>query len=128
MTTETKTRVITLTGRAPVRINEDDWTVIAEGSVYEGEFESQASRRVSMKVREHLYDGRVIVHGTYKTQWARERNHAAGVLLDGRPRTSSMSGSDDDVLNAIRRVAESLGYCVETLTAEVIADLPAQPI
>jgi hypothetical protein len=45
MTTETKTRVITLTNRAPVRINEDDWHVIAEGSVYAGQFENQANRR-----------------------------------------------------------------------------------
>lgn len=128
MTTETKTRVITLTNRAPVRINEDDWHVIAEGSVYAGQFESQANRRASMKVREHVTDGRVIVSGIYRTQWANERGRAAGVLLEGRYPSSDTSGGDEAVVQAVRRVAEDLGYDSGTLADDVIADLPAQPI
>lgn len=123
-----KTRTITLTGRAPVRIVEEDWQVIADGKRWNGEFESQADRSASLKVREHVADGRVIVSGVYSTRWQGERDIKAGVLLDeGRQPTTATSGNDAAVVAAIRQVVADLGYS-EGLADDVIADLPAEAI
>lgn len=108
-----KTRVITLTGRAPVRIVEADWPLIARASDHDGYVASQADRTWTLRVRQHD-DGRTIVYGVYSTSWQGERDEAAGELLD----------AGEDIPAAIHRVAESCGC--ERLVAACIADLPAE--
>jgi len=126
-TTTPKTRTITLTDRAPVRILDDDWGVIASAKDWDGQHEAQANRTWAIRVREHVTDGRVIVHGAYTSAWQNERDSKAGELLEGREPTSASSGNNADVVAAIRRVCESIGGA-ESLAAACIADLPAQTI
>ena len=68
-TTDTrKRRTITLTDRAPVRIIDEDWPIIAEGSwsAHDGQVESEANRTwdLTVRVRQHT-DGRTITYGVY---------------------------------------------------------------
>lgn len=130
---ERKTRTITLTDRAPVKIAEEDWPVIAHGSYYDhdGQVAAQANRswRCTIRVRQHE-DGRSIVYGTYDyhTTWqgARGADGRAGELL----------AAGDDLVGAIRRTAATLDaitggeYTAHIGEAErsCIADLPAEEI
>jgi hypothetical protein len=126
---------ITLTGRPPVKIQKDDWPVIAsaEEREYDGQYDFQANRTASWKliVRQHA-DGRVIVYGIYsytsKYQGENSRDIRGGELLE----------KDTDIPEAIRRVAAQLearmpdgqwsqGYWPR-LAHECTADLPAVEI
>jgi hypothetical protein len=61
---ERKARTITLTDRAPVRIYEDEWPLVAQASGSDDpEHPSQANEKWTAKVREHHIDGRRIVYG-----------------------------------------------------------------
>lgn len=116
-TTAPKMRTITLTDRPPVSIREDLWPVIARGNRHDGrEFASQANRTWDVRVRQHQ-DGRMVVYGTYATNWQGERDMRAGVLLD----------ADADVVAAIREVVEQIGGS-DGLAQDCIADLPAEEI
>jgi hypothetical protein len=126
-TTEPKVRTITMTGRAPIRIREDDWHQVAIAKHWDGEFESQANRSWTVRAREHVTDGRVIVSAVYNTRWQHEQCAAAGELLDtGRAPTSDTSGNDADVVAAIIKVCQAIGR--PGLADECIADLPPQEI
>lgn len=121
-----KTRTITLTGRQPVRIVEDEWPEIAHGEWYdwEGEHEFQSNRKwqVHVRVRQHQ-DGRAIVYGSYNfsTAWQKERdvNARVGYVLE----------PGEDIPAAIRRVGSDLAErgadqgVRETVDA-TIAELP----
>jgi hypothetical protein len=109
-----ETLIVTLTDRAPARIVKDVWPVVARADAHDGQVESQANRRWRLKVRQHA-DGRVLVYGTYDTQWQNEHDRRAGELLD----------AGGDVVTAIRAVAEAID-APERLAHECIADLPAQ--
>jgi hypothetical protein len=119
MTTETKTRIITMTDAPPVRIREDQWPVIAHGaySAHDNEHEFQANRRWStaIRVREHQ-DGRRIVYGVYdySSQYRGDRDVTlrAGVRLD----------ADGDVVAAIREVAATLAEALVDGAAEHVAE------
>lgn len=73
-----KQLTITLTGRAPVKINREDWPKIAEASdhTYDGEYDFQSFRRTKwyLNVRQHV-DGRMIVYSIYshKMAWQGEQ-------------------------------------------------------
>lgn len=133
-----KQRTITLTNRPPVKINEDDWPIIArsDDSWHDGQVRCQANREHSrtLVVRRHN-DGRAIVYGvdTYDTRWQDEVSYAVrrGVLL----------ASGDDIIGAITEVAADLEeaffaaghatgrlYPWPELTQQCISDLPAEEI
>lgn len=142
-TTERKIRTITLTGRPPVRIVEDDWPVMADGEVDDhdgGQVRYQADRSTTatIRVRQHRTDGRTIVYGVweYDTRWQGEqgRTERAGVLIPC-PEGTVISDTEyavwDGIIAAIGEVAASLaemsGDTERTSRAArlCIADLPA---
>lgn len=125
-TTEPKMRTITLTGRPPVRLNEDKWGLIARASWdsygsndYSRHQQAKAQGELdecTLRVRENEDETRWIVYGTYSEGWS--SNHAglsaAGELVDNR----------DNISAAIERVGKTLGAPPQ-LIADCIADLPA---
>lgn len=125
-TATTKYRTITLTGRAPVKISETDWPVIAHGrfQAWDGEFQFQAARTTDLDiyVRQHA-DGRALVYGVYATtsrhQGERDTTLRVGRLLD----------AGEDLPAAILGVAKELEYAcgsdrAQDVARECIADLP----
>jgi len=109
-----KPRTISLTDRAPVRIDEDLWPVVAQSRDWDNQHECQANRTWRCMVRQHA-DGRSIVYGVYTTQFQGEADSHAGYLL----------GAGEDVPAAIRRVGEEIG-AAESVIRACIADLPAE--
>lgn len=106
-TTESKQITITLTGRAPARISEGEWPVIAKAhwDRYDGEVEQESNRDadVQIEVRRHegaLSTGRVIVSGSYRyyTRFRGEDNVSADA--------GSLVEAGGDVIAAIREVVE----------------------
>ena len=89
-------RTITLTDRAPVKINEADWPEVAHAR--EAEW--------SIRVRKHA-DGRVLVYA-----------------VNGARRGGELLPHDGDVVNALTRVAATCGIpaapCIARLPAEEI--------
>lgn len=126
MTTEAKTRIITMTDRAPLRIVEADWPLIASAKDWDNQHEFQANRTWNLRVRQNRKDGRTIVYGTYTTQFQNERGAAAGELL--APPSGSVISPDeslmwDEIPAAIKRVASKCGC--DKIADECVADLPA---
>lgn len=114
-TKEAKHRTITLTGRAPVKIREDQWPQIAHGSWGDNAaIPSQSNRGCDIRVRQHA-DGRAIVYATKWSQWQGEREWSGGELLD----------AGADIPAAVERVGENLN---EEVVRECIADMPAQEL
>lgn len=131
------TRTITLTGRPPVKIEEDHWPIVASAKSkdWDNTHECQANRTWNwwITVRQHE-DGRAIVYAgySYSSQWQTERDyyHRAGRLLG--------AGSNDvDICDAIRRVCTEMAAAEadadhtarwNSLAAECIADMPAEEL
>jgi len=127
-------RTITLTGRPPVSISDDNWPLLASASDkdYDNQYEFQANRisKWFIGVRQHE-DGRAIVYATYsytsRFQGARDFSAKRGVMLD--------KGSDDAAIcRAIENVASDIAAAERygedanrwpNLAAECIADMPA---
>lgn len=128
MTKTIKRRTITLTDRAPVRIVENEWAVIASAKDYDNEHEFQANRRYNLRVRQHA-DGRTIVYGTHSTQFQNEQDAAAGELLTP-PSDMQVKEEEwcvwDEIPAAIKRVAANC-HC-DQIADECIADLPAEDL
>lgn len=134
MTTETKTRTITLTGRAPVKLHEDQWPVIATSDYkdWDNQYESQANRtwKINFRVRRHA-DGRAVVYAVYDyyTQWQGEAGeaHKVGQLLDADgDLPAAITWTADELLE---RVAdENRHRHIRNAANECIADLPAQEL
>jgi hypothetical protein len=126
-TTETKTRTITLTDRAPVKIQEDQWPTIAQasGDSYASndynrhQAQDDELDQYKLKVRRYM-DGRLLVYGILQAAnrgWkapAEGEDYRGGELLE----------KDADIAAAIRRVGE---YChlPDRIIRECIADIPA---
>lgn len=134
MTTETKTRTITLTDRPPVRIREDQWPVVAQasGDSYRGDVgrHEQARRQgeidtYSIRVREHD-DGRAIVYAVLDAAIA-AWGHPAGGESARCGELLPVESTITDYVAAIRRVGADCGL-PESVIRACIADLPAEEI
>lgn len=120
----TKTRTITLTDRAPVKISEDKWPQIAIGDERPGSFVNGTPRpdyetdRFTIRVRRHS-DGRALVYGVVDaaTAWTHTEDWSGGEIVD----------SGADVAAAIRRVGTA-GEMPDSVIRGCIADLPAEEI
>lgn len=129
---ESKTRIITLTGRPPVSIKEEEWPKISfvERWDWDGEFEFQANEVLYLwlSVRQNKKDGRLLVYGgaNFESRWAgaRDYKYRSGYLLD----------PNADIASAIFRVADELvergaSEQIRTILAhECVAKLPAESI
>jgi len=122
-----KQRTITLTGRRPVTIDEDEWPIIAKVSddnwtgSEDPALHNQAAQQgqldeYTLRVRQHA-DGRTIVYGTYTEGWHSDH--------DGLSRAGELLSAGDTIEDALKRVGETLGV-PEQLIADAIADLPAE--
>lgn len=132
-TTDTpKTRTITMTGRAPVKIIEDDWPVIAsaKGDSWAGSDHGKWQQALSqgecdtyfLKVRQHA-DGRALVYAVLNA--AISAWHAPAGGIDKREGRLLKAG--DDIAGAISEVGEMAGIPDKVIDA-CIADLPAEEI
>lgn len=103
MSTEPKYRTITLTGRRPVRIREDHWPIVADGTWadHDGQVEAKANRRwrLNIRVRQHE-DGRAIVYGVY--DYDTHHQGTAGFMC----RAGALMAPGDDLPMAIAEVGE----------------------
>lgn len=137
MSEERKIRTITLTGRPPVRIADEDWPVIASASdkEFDNQYEFQANRisKWWIGVRRHE-DGRAIVYATYSysSNWQNARCHHVrqGVLVP-------IGKTDDDLCNLISEVgygmrghehAEGDSTRWDTLVEDCIGDMPVEEL
>jgi hypothetical protein len=104
---------ITLTDRAPVRVDVDDWIVVAQSK------DSDGIRSWKLVVREcqREQDIRCIVYGVMTTNVTTEKERRGGFIVP-----SIIQAAD-----AIIRVAEHLGFNRE-LADNCIAELPAQTL
>lgn len=131
------TRTITLTDRRPVRIDEDEWPVIASASDsdHDNQYEFQANRKSKwgVTVRRHE-DGRVIVYATYSHYSAYQGEGGHG---NKRGELLAASCTDQDVIDAINRVCEDVAAAPHHeddagrwagLADECIADLDPEEI
>lgn len=122
---------ITLTGRTPVRVNKDEWPILASAfeDEYDNEHKFQANRvsEWTLKVRRNA-DGRAIVYGiyNYETRWQGEKNRNV--------RGGELVAADADIPAVIRRVAADMEEMSDSdgmflrLARECIADLPAEEL
>ena len=133
-----KTRTITLTGRPPVTIDEDEWPVVAESGWgdHDNQYEFQANRRAEagLKVRRHA-DGRVIVYGTYRyrTQFQGEpdASAAAGFLLAADEAPAVIAGTITGTADRLSSYGSLPGGWQPDwpmLADDCIADLPAEKL
>lgn len=130
--TAAKTRTITLTGRRPVKIVEDEWPVIASarddsyaGSDY-GRHQQALSQgecdRYILRVRQHA-DGRVLVSGVLDAA-----DGAWGAPAGGEDRRGGvLITAEANIAAAIRAVGEDCGL-PDSVIRDCIADLPAETI
>jgi hypothetical protein len=125
-----KTRTITLTGRAPVKIVEVDWPLIAEaaGDSYCGDMSRYRQAKdcgeldtYSIKVRQHA-DGRAIVYGVLDAAIAAWGQPARGEDWRG----GELLPAGADIAAAIHRVAGD--RIPEPVIRACIADLPAEEL
>lgn len=116
MSTEKKTRTITLTGRAPVTIDEAIWPVVARAAKDRDHNHQELSRRYYLIVRKHE-DGRALVYGTHSTSWQGEEGKRAGYLID----------RDANVAATIAEVGELIGAPQSVIDA-CVADLPPEEL
>lgn len=126
-----KARTITLTGKPPVKIREDEWPIIAGGNYedYDNQYRFQANRTTDLdiRVRQHA-DGRAIVYGVYdySTNFQHERGKVqrVGYVVD----------AGGDLVAAIQQVGEDLterdvdAAIVRDVVNDCIAELPAKEL
>lgn len=118
-------RTITLTDRSPVRIDTDDWPVIAETSDCDDRTHpEQANQRWTIKVRHNPNRKRTIVYGVYSTNYPAESDRRAGIVVD------YTDGDDTDmVVDAVHDVSHEIArddQRARELAMAVIADLPVE--
>ena len=132
---KTNTITVALSDARPVKINTEEWPLIARADEHDGQVECQANTVAKIKVRRHA-DGRTLVYGYTEAggggQYVGMRNPHAGYLIPSIytvpsiPGSALREGAEDEGVRAIRRVAGAIGY--DHLGSDVIADLPAEEI
>jgi len=123
-----KPRTISLTDRAPVRIDEDLWPVVATASdgvrMRNGTpLPDYEQAEWSLHVRQHA-DGRVLVYGGARAPSRGWPTHGASDWRGGE-----LLAAGADLAAAIGRVGADLvrlGGAPESVIRECIADLPAE--
>ncbi len=135
-TTTEKKITITLSERAPIRIDPATWTEVASAFRHDGKVFCEANNVWGIAVREHA-DGRRVVYGSHTAggggQYRGFRPTYAGYLVPpGEAFRDCGDGplghvpDEEATIRAIRRVAGVIGD--DQLGAECIADLPAEEI
>lgn len=123
-------RTITLTNRPPVKIDEDNWPVIASAADkdWDNEYDFQANQawKWSITVRQHK-DGRAIIYATYThtSQWAGSNDtyDKQGEYL------AYKDVPYEHICTAIINVcAQMQGERWDALKDECIADLPPEDL
>jgi hypothetical protein len=117
-------RTITLTGRAPVTIDESVWPIIAKATDRPGSFVNGTPRpdyetdSHQVRVRQHA-DGRAIVYAVLvaATPWTGTADRRGGELV----------AAGGDLAAAIERVCLDCNI-LESTMRDCIADLPAQEL
>ena len=131
-----KTRTITLTDRAPIKIREDDWPQIAVStySDHDNQYEFQANRtwKCAIRVRQHE-DGRAVVYGVYDYDTAHQNENGfaakAGVLVEaGADLARAIREVADTLTDAATEAGHEFGAHISAAAREAIADLPAVEI
>lgn len=132
MTTETKTRTITLTDRRPIKIREDEWPQIASatGDSYGGGDYARRQQALgqgecdtyALRVRQHA-DGRAIVYAVLDAAASAWGAPAGGEDFRG----GELLAAGADLAAAIRRVGESC-HLPDEVIRDAIAELPAEEI
>lgn len=116
MPPDIKTRTITLTDRAPVRIKEDDWPLVAEYSLTDNDrIPDQSNTDWSLRYRRHK-DGRGIVYGVCNSNDERKLSCRAGELL--------APGAEIGIAAAL--VSDAIGFEGVQLVRGFLAALPAE--
>ena len=123
-----RNRTITLTGRRPVTVGEDEWPVIASADGDDDTDPNPATHQqtvsrgecdeFTLKVRQHA-DGRTLVYGVYTEGY--------GTSHDGLTRAGELLDCGDGIPEALERVGETLGV-PRQIIADAVADLPAERI
>lgn len=109
MTAKRKQRTITLTGRSPVKIHEDEWPVIAHAKA------EDPTHRYTLIARRHA-DGRHLVYGVADARdWKAHQSWRGGEIVD----------AGADLVATIRRVGVDLP---ERVVHDCLAALPAVAI
>jgi hypothetical protein len=115
-----KIRVV-LTDRAPVLIASEDWPLIASAKDWDNQYEFQANRTWTIRVRQHAR-GCALVYAIYTTQYQGSHDVYGGQKLQ----------PGADVARAIHEVAAHMDTLVACpafsgrLAEECIANLPAE--
>lgn len=123
MDTKPKTRTVSLSDRAPVKIQDVQWPCIAKASWFDSQYEFQANREAWIRVRDNdpnnsknPSERKYLVYGSYSSRFQGEGDVAAGYLIEG----------PNNLIETIRTVADELGH--PKLGTECIQNLPAEEI
>lgn len=129
--TPAKSRTITLTGRRPVKIREDEWPIIASaaGDSYHGDPGRYRQAEMRGEIDEYRLivrqraDGRALVYGILTAANAAWGQPAGGEWYRG----GELLTESADIPAAIGRVGEDC-HLPESVIRACIADLPAEDL
>ncbi len=132
--TTTEKITVTMSERAPLKIDPEVWPLIASAYWFSGQHECQANYIRRIEVREHE-DGRRLVYGFHTAGpggvhvgW---RGASGGFLIEWPVPVSQRDPQvcecfTAQTIRAIRRVAGIIGD--DTMADDTIADLPAEEL
>lgn len=139
-TTDSKSTItIAMSDRRPIKVDPDEWPVIATAEEHDGKVAAQANTEWYVRVREDINGRRVVYGGKVAGPGGQHRGFRpvrAGYLVEnvrreGTPMREDRNGqmtaawpNDDETIRAIRRVAGAIERA--DLGAECIADMPAE--